>query len=399
MSKTYNHLIPDVGEILRPLVVKVNNNLTSDDDLDIPRVTYREETYKELIKVLTADSKSRTKNTSRYPLVALIKRYDYNIEANSPRIGVSLDIVIVTQSDPALTSTQRKEQKYIPILRPIYCELMEQIVRCRHFHGPYDPYPSHNMYESYNFGRGSDSGNVAYQFPDYVDAIVITGLQLKVNRTIVPAFNYGPTLSYTAYINNVSQVTLSAAGNQLTITLTAATHTDLFGSSEPQYKVNIPNGEDYTIHNIAVGGSHVHTVETSGTYIGFVSCNDGQTVSTLYFLYVVLNGEITKYTSTVKFSLENFVLSGFGYPQYPIDTVFRTIATKQMIKSHDITTNGGDVLYTATFDQMEDDTTLTTRTHMVDVPSGYRDMGYMVTIDGALDTTYLLESISYYKIS
>jgi len=398
MAATYDYLPYDISVIFRSIVSTVNDNLTTDTSLSIPRVMFKAETWMELCNRLKADNDSEDHKSIKYPLIALIRNYESDIKDDSPYIDSTFAFVIVTQTEPTRLSEDRLSINYRPILYPIYTEFLEQIALSPYFYGPYDPYPTHKMIESFNLGKEGVNGNGALQLPEYVDAIVITGMKLKVNRPMVAGFNYGPTKTLT-YLNNVSKLTITTSGHNLTITLNEATNTDASHVAVPVYTVNFPGTGDGSLV-ITVGGSQTYTIGSDGDYTGYISCNDGITESKLFFFYCVSNGAVIKYSTMNQFKLQNFLTGGFDYPFDTFDILTQTTANKSLIAYRDTTYDGGNVINEETYTPSTIDTTATTYTEVLAITTAaHRDIGCDVNIDGSRNTTLQLNSISYYKLS
>lgn len=179
--RTYTHDIPLITTVMKNIVAEVEENLVTDTDLDIDQVKFKAETWLELIKRLNEDSKVAETKCTRYPLVALIRDYTEDIDENSSSYETSLNIVIVTQSDPNKTSTEREDENYIPTLIPIYMELMSVLRESSYFLGTPTLYFPHSRSFNMHLGQSSEVGNTAYKLPDCVDGIVIEGLRLNVD--------------------------------------------------------------------------------------------------------------------------------------------------------------------------------------------------------------------------
>jgi len=402
MAKTYNYLPHDVAELFRAIVVTVNDNLVSETSLSIPRVTFKAETWKELCNRLKADSESSSRKSTRYPMVALIRDYDYTTQANSIYTDVSLKLIIVTQTTFEKLSEDRQAENYQPILYPIRSELMEQIALCRYFHGPYDPWPAHKCAESFNLSK--DNNNGALALPDYVDALIITDLRLKINQQMIAGFSYG-IARVLIYENNVSSLTVVEDGNQITVNLLSARHIDTLALGHPVYTVSYPDGYgeggDNIETGITVGGQATITFEDGyqdGEYVGYIQCDDEITVSRLKFYYKITNGVVSAYTPANQFTLEDFSLGGLDYPNYPFQTTVAVVANKSIISRIDMSSDGGNEISTQYFTPLVGDTGTIETTQYMEAPTTYRDVICQVALNGS-ETDIILDSISYYKLN
>lgn len=398
--KTYDHLPYDVSAILRDIVAKVETNLVDESTLEIPRVTFRDETYINLVNTLKVDSESIQAKGKRYPLIALVRNYDIGINARNPYQDLQLDIVILTLTDPKLRTLDRIKRNYTAVLYPIYTEFMEQLVLNPRFHGYYNPYPEHRLFESHNFGKRAPEGNNAYIFPDYVDALVIAGLKLRLNRPRVASFNYGPT-AVLQYQNNVSYITCAVDGIVLSVTLAQAIYVDTSATGTPAYSVVfvLPDVDDNEVIPITVGATINKTVQGDGRFYGYVRCADGITESRLAFYYEVNQGTIVKYSTASKFRIHDVTLNGFEYPYNEADVTVYKRTNRQIIKQRELSLQGGNVWQTDNYLPLVSETEETTVTMQVQRQSSTIDFVYNILIDGPGDTSTLLESTSYIKLS
>ena len=399
--KTYDYLQYRLSDVLRLNTATVSDNLASESTLDIPAVYFYAETWKELCDMLIVKGESDLSKNMRFPFIALVGNDEYDINRDQSYPEVSCTIIIVTKSDPSWRSEQRVSVNYNPILYPIYTEFLEVVALSHYFQGPYNPYPAHKCIENYNLGEQGATGGTYYKLNDNVDGLILTNFRLRLNRPRIAAFQYGPTTSL-HYLNNVSELTCSNAGRDLTITLDAAQYTDnITFVGVPVYTIvfiPLTVGGDTDIFPITIGGSYVRTVTEEGEQYGYIECNDGTTSSKLYFYYSVYGGTITKITTQNKFKLDNFQLNGFAYPDYPFDVIRKTTSNKSVIELSEILIGGGNVIESIPYVPPIADTTAITTTITEPKPTAITDVGCNVVISGPSNTSTLLESISYYKL-
>lgn len=388
--RTYTHSIPSIVEIMRDIVSEVNDNLTSDVDLSIDRVNFKAETWLELIKRLNEDSLVMESKYERYPLVALIRNFTETIEEGEASYETSLDIVIVTLSDPNKTSTEREEENYTPVLIPIYQELMEVINSSSYFLGTQSVYKSHTRSFNMHLGQESEYGNTAYKLPDCVDGIVVEGLKLKVDISNCQGFFYGGSVSL-VYQNQVKELACASLGSHyLEVELITAIH-------ENSYFVSLPSPVTGIYY------SHLDTETTSftpvdisnvadGFYTGYVYQDDTVTKAKLSFAYIIHDGIVRGCTSSMYNALTNFILSGFEYINYPFNVEFYADFTYDLIESYEIST-AGNVLFEDEYTPHTNSIPLTVKEVQLPVPSGnYRDILTNIIINGES-----LENFAYYK--
>ena len=124
--------------------------------------------------------KAQTKSKERYPLIWLVmdfeeQRYSMN---NVIQLTPSPMIIIATNTQPELSMEQRRDQKFLPILYPIYDEFLNQISKSKAFGQPANV--KHvKVDRPYWKGEGG-AGNL---FTDFIDAIQLKNfqeLQIKI---------------------------------------------------------------------------------------------------------------------------------------------------------------------------------------------------------------------------
>lgn len=122
----------------------------------------------------------------KFPLVWLVM--DASIQTG--RVGrndtVRFDLVIANQTNNTYKAADREVNNFIPILRPIYKELMSAIADSRYFSIGSKDTITHEYIERYYWGRDSGAtptgtNNTANTFPDFIDAIHLRGLELPLN--------------------------------------------------------------------------------------------------------------------------------------------------------------------------------------------------------------------------
>lgn len=396
--KTYDYLQYNISELFRSLVATVSDNLSTEPSLNISGVYFKSETWVELCKRLSADDQSELHKNTKYPLVALIGNDEYDIKDDSQYPEVSLTLIIVTQSEATRLSEDRIAINYKPILYPIYTELMEVIAESAFFQGPYNPYPSHKWIENYNLGESSASGNRSIKLPDVCDGIIVTNLKLRLNRKRIAGFNYGLAKTL-VYLNNVSGIACQVTGNKISVTLNAAQYVDTLSVGHPSYSVYFSHyGDSET--PISIGGTRQSIgAELDGEYYGYVKCDDGVTVSRLYFHYSVYSGVITKHLESNIFILSSFAATSVLSPNVNFEIETEAISSKANIMSREYTMDGGNVFFSEPFAPAIQSTSDLVSIHNQLITPGYQDIGYNILVDGPANTSTQLESISYYKIS
>ncbi len=150
---------------------------------NIQQINYQFGHLKELIATMKEYEKDPASQALKYPLVALLLDFNENMGNAGGYISeVSLQMIIAyAESDPTLKASQRYTKNFEPILLPIYYELLNQIDEGGQFVSLGVQNIRHTKTDHPYWGKGGitdTSGNV---FPDYIDAIELSNLLLKVN--------------------------------------------------------------------------------------------------------------------------------------------------------------------------------------------------------------------------
>lgn len=106
----------------------------------------------------------------------------YDRGANDYNANVTLQMVIAYMTDKNLKAAQRLEQNFKPILLPIYEALMQGIMRSGSFAVQAQGRIPHTKYDRYYWGKTGLYGNSANTFNDYIDAVEIQNLTLRVSN-------------------------------------------------------------------------------------------------------------------------------------------------------------------------------------------------------------------------
>lgn len=142
----------------------------------------------EIINTLGEFTKGETARFDKYPLVAFfldstVKRGEIGLYGEQ-EINMA---IIRACKDPNQTASQRDDFNFIPVLTPIYLELLNQIsYRGDLFNIGTPETIEHNMTNRYYWGRKGLWGNEKNIFNDWVDAIEINNMKLKININYCP---------------------------------------------------------------------------------------------------------------------------------------------------------------------------------------------------------------------
>ena len=138
----------------------------------------------EIVATLSEWSQSATKKFDRFPVIMLFTDVpEVMSESNGQYFAeVNLNIVLAMYTDANLKAAERRVKNFVPVLQPLYEELLEQISQQPDivYQAPLNI--SHTKYDRYYWGRESINGTSANKFNDNIDAIEIQNLKLKISN-------------------------------------------------------------------------------------------------------------------------------------------------------------------------------------------------------------------------
>lgn len=116
-----------------------------------------------------------TTGEKKYPLIALFT--DIPIEKGTTnKEGIAkLNLIIATLTEPELTAPERQERNFVPVLYPIYQELLEQLCLHPQFFFK-DREVTHTKIDRFFWGT-ADQG-----FNDYIDAIELKDVRVEIEK-------------------------------------------------------------------------------------------------------------------------------------------------------------------------------------------------------------------------
>lgn len=131
-------------------------------------------------EVLTTMGGSSASSGMRYPIVCLYSPYT-EVRSGGSR-SVSVELLIAVNTLREYSNEQREATSFAEVLRPLYSLLMEEIGRERFIEKSYGGLPRHRYTENYRYGRTGVDGAGGKPFRDYIDAIEIGNLELKIKK-------------------------------------------------------------------------------------------------------------------------------------------------------------------------------------------------------------------------
>jgi len=130
----------------------------------------------EIFKTLTAKDANDTFKYQKYPLIYFLmdfkeKRDIYNVSVED------LTIIIMTETLDTFNALNRYNNTFVPILHPLYELFLKQLYRSNYVQS--DDY-NHTKIDKLYWGKEDYFGNMANIGNDFLDAVVIDGLNLNL---------------------------------------------------------------------------------------------------------------------------------------------------------------------------------------------------------------------------
>lgn len=329
MAHTYSNLQPSLSSILSGVVADVSTALLSEIGVS---VKYKHNSFTALMNELIEDSNSTTRKNDKYPLIALIQPYRAELGSDSASPNVTFDLVIVTNTTPTKTADDREEESYNTYLRPIYAELISQL-SSNQFVSYRGMMPKHRYMDIYHLGdeRGNKNG---YTFPDFVDAILIEGMELKIypQDTCVSGLSLACTPIHEIEVyHSITGVTLGATMGIIAMDITmtdVALVEDI--ASEVSYSINMGDGViTNDVIELDVLYRRVVSQVPDGVYIGTIRSSLG---ATYQFEYEVREGLLYSRVGLVVQDYDYGTLDCADSFEYPL-TISYTANGSSMSKS------------------------------------------------------------------
>lgn len=163
-------------EIFRDVFNRVKENLGIDVYYDYGTVT-------EIVNRLTAKDRNATEKTQKYPLVwFLLNPYlEFDVDGSKASEEDLKDahIIICTETSPNYSSKERYDNNVIPVLRPLYEEVIKELKDGNEFRSKNY---KHTMLECLYWGNNDLYGRTGNVLNDSVDAIIIKNFDLLINE-------------------------------------------------------------------------------------------------------------------------------------------------------------------------------------------------------------------------
>jgi hypothetical protein len=180
---TYKYLPINFPAVFKSIVEKVQVNIN--DEVLVPNgfqsLNFIHGSWNYIIGYLSEQSRV---NVDRFPLVALVHDFEESFTAERKEGNLVCRVVIANLANPNMRSDQRYSQNFVPILYPIYAELLQVIKTSSYFDG-YKANIKHTKIEHLHWKE--NNGNALNEF---LDGIEIRGMELSPNlpKCIAPTF-------------------------------------------------------------------------------------------------------------------------------------------------------------------------------------------------------------------
>ena len=122
-------------------------------------------------------SHSDTLKFTQFPAICLFQDIPEKHSRDSKQREVTLHIGIITSTKPEYTEAERYDHSFDPVLFPIYENLIDAI-NCSGYLQIIDEY--YDYYERVYYGKSGLYGNTGNIFNDFIDAIEIQNLKVKI---------------------------------------------------------------------------------------------------------------------------------------------------------------------------------------------------------------------------
>lgn len=153
------------------------NSLISDNI----NLWYYPGTHQEIKNVLLTLDKHKEGKKSKFPGLFNFMAVKQTIAGLNRSMVFNLAFVAPVNSE--WTTEQREAEVFERVLRPIYQEFINQVIKSGYFKIGYGT-PSHTYYEVYT--TGNNGGELIKQYGDHIDAIELHNLQLILKDCYTP---------------------------------------------------------------------------------------------------------------------------------------------------------------------------------------------------------------------
>ncbi len=149
---------------------------------NIVQINYQFGHLKEIVATMKEYELDPASQMKKYPLIALLMDFPESKGNSGGYLGeATLQIIIAYVTEPTLKASERYAKNFIPILLPIYYELLEQIDQSEAFVTMGVNKIRHTKIDHPYYGKGGLTDTSGNALNDTIDAIEIQNLQLTIN--------------------------------------------------------------------------------------------------------------------------------------------------------------------------------------------------------------------------
>ena len=130
----------------------------------------------EIFNILSEKSKSESFKYSKYPLIALYQDFEEKVNDIDTTVE-NITIVIMTETSKTYRAPNRYTNTFTPTLHPLYELLIKYIKRSKYVSS--ENY-EHTKFDRLYWGSEDEFGNSGKIGNDALDAVVMTGLSLRI---------------------------------------------------------------------------------------------------------------------------------------------------------------------------------------------------------------------------
>lgn len=178
VEKVYTPEIENIVDIISQIV----DNVQSEYDLVSGEKPYFEHGHPlEIINTLKEKSADDTLKFKKFPLIALFEDFEMDSQSGVFKAGTKLNILFITDTDRNYKAADRYTNSFNAILTPIYTLFKKHLIRQRGIHVMHKTIDHKAIYHLY-WGKKGLYGNDGNIFDDHIDAIELSGLDIKIYR-------------------------------------------------------------------------------------------------------------------------------------------------------------------------------------------------------------------------
>jgi hypothetical protein len=316
MARSYQYdpfLIPN---IFRELVDTVSDNLSTDTDLDIAQVSFKHGSWLKIQAQLMEEAKSESQKNIRFPLIAMIHRYKEGYESNDDEF--TADFIIFARRDKTARVKESYEGNFPNVLNPIYAEFRQVVCDSSYFRG-YNHAKNFPKMDIVDAGEAAQYGNVRYEIPEHLDAVVIKDLSLTVIRQSCSALQACAHDYDIEQLNYIGAANLSGL-NSASLTIDIGDDDVIETGLTPTYTITI-TGNGGTTSPVAFTIGTPYVIDVSGYQNGVYTGNViSSSTAEMEFCFTVAAGRVTALTKVIITSLD-LDLACLNWPDYPFAIV------------------------------------------------------------------------------